>query len=172
MGVSEFVSVSSQRDAEQADIKAEEQEQNKGEDARARELLELTQIYERRGLSNDLALRVATELSANDAVAAHARDEHGIDVEALSSPGIASVSGSCSFGMGAAVPILATAFVPDKTNRIIACIVTTSVGFVVAGVVAAKLSGAPPWKVALRLLMGGALELGVTYGVGVLIGNL
>lgn len=171
MGVSEFVSVSSQRDAEQADIRAEAQEQEKGEDARARELQELTEIYKVRGLSHELAFRVAIELSAKDAVAAHARDEHGIDTEALSSPGTAALSGTSSFAIGAAVPILATAFLPGATERAIACIVSTAAGFITAGVIAAKLSGAPPWKVACRLLIGGTLELGVTYGVGVLIGT-
>lgn len=170
MGVSEYVSVSSQRDAEQADIIAEAQEQEKGDAARARELQELTDINKARGLSHDLASKVASELSANDVVAAHARDEHGIDMEALSRPGTAGLSGSTSFALGAAVPIVATAFVPKASHRIIACILSTAAGFMAAGIIAAKLSGAAPWKVSIRLLIGGALELGVTYGVGVLIG--
>eukprot|EP00775_Hariotina_reticulata_P000676 gene676-974_t len=92
MACGEYISVASQKDAEEADIEKERLEQLKGPDARERELDELTQIYVNRGLNEVLARQVAMELSAHDVVKAHARDELGIDVDDLANPLQASLA--------------------------------------------------------------------------------
>jgi vacuolar iron transporter family protein len=167
MGTSEFVSVSSQRDAERSDVEAETQAQIT---APFQELQELTDLFVDRGVEAPLAMQVAVQLSAKDAVAAHCQEELGFDSNALSNPCLAAVSGCFSFLLGAAIPIITMALVPDTAQaRIIALIGTTAFGFVAAGVTAAKLSGAGPCLGAVRLLVGGALELGVTYAIGVAV---
>ena len=94
MAVGEYVSVSSQRDIEQAEIAKERAEQAKGPEARAKELLELTQIYFERGLSRNLARQVAEQLTEVDVIRAHARDELGIDIDELTNPWAAAFASS------------------------------------------------------------------------------
>jgi VIT1/CCC1 family predicted Fe2+/Mn2+ transporter len=170
MAVSEYVSVSSQRDAERADVQAEAREQAKGPAAAAAELAELARIYEARGLAPELAADVAAALTAHDAVEAHARDELGINPHSLANPALAAFSGAASFTMGAAVPLLASAFIASRNARIAACIAAASVGFLAAGGAAAALGGASVPVGMARVLLGGWLELGITYGSGRAIG--
>ncbi len=124
MAVGEYSSVSSQRDAELADLARESDElarSPRGEQA------ELTGIYMRRGLTYDLASQVASQLTAHDALEAHARDELGLDPNALSQPVQAAVVSALSFTVGALVAILVVVLVPS-TLRIPGAVVVTLVG--------------------------------------------
>lgn len=166
MACGEYISVASQKDAEEADIEKERLEQAKGERARETELEELTAIYKQRGLSDILARQVAKELTEKDVIRAHARDELGIDIDDLANPIQASVAGFLSFVLGAAVPLLAGAFVRDAVLRIIAVLCAATAGLLLFGGSGAALGGAKVWKGALRVLIGGWAAMGLTYGIG------
>jgi vacuolar iron transporter family protein len=166
MAVGEFISVSAQREAEKADILKEEEEQRKGPEARARELRELTLIYENRGLPPPLASQVAEHLTRHDVIRAHARDELGIDIDELANPLQAAIVSGICFSGGAAMPLLSSAFIGDKTMRLMAIAVSTTIGLMAFGLLGAHLGGASLWKGILRVLVGGWLALAITFGVG------
>ncbi|KAL6774355.1 CVL1 [Auxenochlorella protothecoides x Auxenochlorella symbiontica] len=173
MAVGEYISVSSQRDAEEADIMQERLEQLKGPDARAKEQTELAQIYVDRGLPPNLAAQVAQVLSNHhleDVVRTHARDELGIDVDELARPLQAAVVSALCFTSGGLMPLLAAAFVHDQTVRLIAIAGATTLGLVLFGVLGAFLGGAHKIRGAARVVLGGWLALGVVYGIGNLLG--
>ena len=166
MAAGEFVSVSSQLDTERADLAREEAELAAEPEA---ELDELTAIYERRGLSQELARQVAVALSAQDRLPIHARDELGVDVKALARPAQASAVSALSFISGALLPVLIVAWVPAST-RIVVTILATLGGLVVLGVVGARLGGAPQGRAAVRVLVGGALALAIVLAIGRITG--
>jgi VIT1/CCC1 family predicted Fe2+/Mn2+ transporter len=166
MAAGEYVSVSSQLDTERADL-ARERSELKADPAA--EVEELTTIYERRGLSPDLARRVAVELSAHDGLSIHARDELGIDVEALARPAQASIVSALSFIAGALLPVVIVALTPGSA-RIVVTIVATLVGLVLLGVTGAGLGGAPRGRAAVRVFIGGVLALAIALGIGQLTG--
>jgi VIT1/CCC1 family predicted Fe2+/Mn2+ transporter len=128
MAVGEYVSVSSQRDSERADIQKEIEEQLKGPEAQARELEELSSIYVARGVPEDLARQVAVALTEKDVIRAHARDELGIDIDELSNPLQAAVISALTFAGGAALPLLSAVFLNSQTSRLIAIIISTTIG--------------------------------------------
>jgi len=162
MAAGEFVSVSSQLDTERADIAREERELAAAPDA---ELDELTDIYERRGLSRELARRVASELSERDRLTVHAREELGIDVAALARPVQASAVSALSFISGALLPVLIVAVAPASA-RMIVTVIATLFGLVLLGTVGAQLGGAPRRRAAVRVFIGGSLALLVALGIG------
>jgi len=164
MAVGEFASVSSQRDAEHADLARESAELV--ETPRA-ELIELTQIYVRRGLSPELAHDVAVELTEHDALGAHARDELGLDPDDLARPGQAATTSAASFALGALVPLLVT-LVIGASLRVACLIVVTLAGLAALGAIGARLGGAEPVRPAVRVVLGGAAALAVTALVGTL----
>ncbi len=166
MAVGEFVSVSSQRDAERADIGRETRELA---DEPALELQELAEIYVNRGLDRDLALKVAIQLSARDRLGAHLRDELGIDPTALSRPFQAAWISALSFALFAAVPILALLATPSEA-RIPAIAAVSLVGLAALGAFGGRLGGAPIAPAALRVTIGGALAMAVTAAIGRLFG--
>ena len=166
MAAGEFVSVSSQRDAEQADIELERFELD--EQPRA-ELDELTLIYVHRGLDRELARRVAEQLSARDRLGAHLRDELGIDQHALSRPLQAAWISAFSFGCFATVPILALLAAP-ASSRIPAIAALSLLSLAVLGAIGARLGGAPMTRAALRVCVGGSLAMAVTAGIGKILG--
>ena len=166
MAAGEYVSVSSQLDTERADLARERAELAADPDA---ELDELTEIYERRGLRPELAREVAIELSQQDRLPIHARDELGIDVGALARPVQASVVSALSFISGALLPVLIVAAAPAAT-RMAMTIVATLAGLVVLGAVGAGLGGARRGRAAARVLVGGSLALTVALGIGRLTG--
>ncbi|MCB1031886.1 MAG: VIT family protein [Acidimicrobiales bacterium] len=166
MAAGEYVSVSSQLDTEQADI---ERERLELENSPQEEFEELVAIYERRGLSHELAHAVGVELSAADQLAVHARDELGIDVEALARPIQAAVVSALSFIVGALLPILVMAVAPSDV-RLGATVILTLVGLVVLGSVGAYLGGAPKGRAAARVFVGGCLALLISVGIGRLSG--
>ena len=166
MAVGEFVSVSSQRDAERADITLEKGELTSDPDG---ELQELTAIYEKRGLDSDLALKVAKQLSAHDRLGAHMRDELGIDQTSLARPLQAAWISAVSFGLFASVPIVALLIGPPALRiPVIAILSLTSLGAL--GAFGAHLGGAPLGRAALRVTTGGTLAMAVTALIGRLLG--
>jgi VIT1/CCC1 family predicted Fe2+/Mn2+ transporter len=162
MAIGEYSSVSSQRDAERADLAVEAEELRT---LPGPELAELTAIYQRRGLDHALARQVAESLSAHDALTAHARDELGIDPDELSRPLEASVVSAGSFAAGALIPILVVLAV-GASARGWAVVVSALVGLGALGALGARLGGAPPWRPALRVLVGGAAAMALAWAVG------
>jgi VIT1/CCC1 family predicted Fe2+/Mn2+ transporter len=166
MAAGEYVSVSSQLDTERADLSRERAELVADP---AAEVAELAAIYEGRGLGSRLAGEVASELSKQDRLAVHARDELGVDVQALARPVQASAVSALSFISGALLPVLIVALAPAST-RMAVTIVATLVGLVVLGLAGARLGGAPQGRAALRVFIGGALALSIALGIGRLTG--
>jgi VIT1/CCC1 family predicted Fe2+/Mn2+ transporter len=166
MAVGEFVSVSSQRDAEQADI-AVEQRELAGEPLA--ELNELAMIYVKRGLDRDLAMKVAVQLSAHDRLAAHVRDELGIDPSALARPFQAAWISAVSFATFALVPIAVLLVTPAEW-RIPTIAAVSLASLASLGAFGAHLGGAPLARAALRVAVGGALAMAVTAAIGRLLG--
>jgi VIT1/CCC1 family predicted Fe2+/Mn2+ transporter len=166
MAVGEYVSVSSQRDTERADIEREARELATQPQA---ELAELTSIYIKRGLDAELAARVAAQLSARDQLGAHLRDELGIEPSELARPLQAAWISAVSFALFAAVPILALLVAPAAVRiPVIAAVSLASLA--VLGAVGGHLGGAPLGRAAARVAVGGALAMAVTAAIGRLCG--
>jgi VIT1/CCC1 family predicted Fe2+/Mn2+ transporter len=168
MAAGEYVSVSSQADAENADLNVEKKELATNPEFEHREL---AKIYEGRGLNPQLARQVADELMAHDALAAHARDELGISEAVKPRPVQAAMASAASFFVGAALPLLVVLIVPDG-NLIPAVSIASLLFLATLGAVAAKTGGANIMKGALRVTFWGALALGVTAGIGALFGTV
>jgi VIT1/CCC1 family predicted Fe2+/Mn2+ transporter len=166
MAVGEFVSVSSQRDAEQADIEIEKRELAADPNA---ELHELAGIYQKRGLDKDLAMQVAVQLSARDRLAAHLRDELSIDPSSLSQPLLAAFTSAASFATFALLPIIALLVAPVALRIVVIAIVSLS-SLAGLGALGGYLGGAPILRAALRVTIGGALAMAVTALIGRLVG--
>ncbi len=167
MAAGEYVSVSSQRDTERADLARERRELYEQPDA---ELEELAGIYRSRGLSDDLAAEVARELSRGDRLRVHARDELGFELDNLARPFQAAWTSALSFAVGAAIPLLAIALGP-ATARVAAAAAVTLVALAGLGVTGARLGGAPTMRAAARVVLGGALAMAVTMAIGRLVGT-
>jgi VIT1/CCC1 family predicted Fe2+/Mn2+ transporter len=166
MAVGEYVSVSSQRDAESADIAKETAELEEAPDA---ELHELAGIYVRRGLDRDLAMQVARQLSDHDRLGAHLRDELGIVETARARPLQAAWVSAASFSTFALVPIAALAVAPSEW-RVPVIAVVTLIALGALGALGGWLGGASPTRAAARVVGGGALALAITSGIGRLLG--
>lgn len=166
MGIGEYSSVSSQRDAELADLAKERLELAR---LPAAEHEELAAIYRGRGLSAELADRVAGELMANDALAAHARDELGLDPDSLARPVQAAAVSAVSFTLGALLPVLVVLLVPSSA-RVVATFAATLLALGALGALGAWLGGAPWRRAAVRVLIGGALAMAVTAVIGRVVG--
>lgn len=167
MALGEYVSVSSQRDSERALIAKESRELT---DMPDEELDELTQLYRDRGLSEATARRVAQELTAHDALAAHLEVELHIDQHDLVNPWHAAISSAIAFTVGALLPLLAI-LLPPPEWRVPVTFVAVLVALAVTGSISASLGGAPRGRAILRLVVGGALALGVTWLIGTLLGT-
>jgi VIT1/CCC1 family predicted Fe2+/Mn2+ transporter len=165
MAVGEYVSVSSQRDAERADIEMEKRELASSPKAEAEEL---AMIYVKRGLDKPLAVQVAQALSAHDILEAHMRDELGIDQGALSHPLQAAWISAASFGIFAVVPIGALLVAPSGL-RVPVIAALSLVSLAALGAFGGYLGGAPPGRAAWRVTLGGALAMLVTAGIGHLL---
>ncbi len=166
MAAGEYVSVSSQTDAEQADLARERRELAETPDA---ELAELTQIYEARGLTPDLARQVAVQLTASDALGSHARDELGISDTVTAHPIQAAVVSAMTFAAGAVVPlIVATVAPPAQIVMFVAA--STLLGLAVLGGLGATAGGAGVVRGAARVTFWGAIAMAATAGVGALFG--
>jgi vacuolar iron transporter family protein len=168
MAAGEFVSVQSQVDAERADLAIEKQELR---EEPAAELRELAKIYENRGLDAALAKQVAEQLTAHDALGAHARDELGLTEEQAPRPFQAAASSAASFTVGAAAPLAVVALYAGPA-RVAVVTAATLVLLALLGAVAARVGGANALKGATRVTFWGALALAVTAGVGSLAGTV
>ena len=167
MAAGEYVSVSSQSDTENADLEREKLELATHYDL---EREELAVIYVGRGVSHALAVQVADELLAHDALGAHARDELGIIDLHRANPLQAALASAAAFFVGGILPVLLVIFVPYE--RIALAVVATSlVSLALLGVLSARVGGASAAKAAARVLFWGALAMTLTYGVGALIGT-
>jgi VIT1/CCC1 family predicted Fe2+/Mn2+ transporter len=166
MAIGEYVSVSSQRDSEQADIQKETWEL---ENTPERELAELTGIYQAKGLSHKLAREVAEELTAHDALSTHLAEELGISRHNLARPLQAAVSSAAAFSVGAGIPLLASSLANDA-SRIWVTIVTVFAALLGLGVGSARFGGAHPVRPVLRILLGGGVAMAFTMAIGSLFG--
>ena len=166
MAIGEYVSVSSQRDAEQADIAKEKWEL---EHTPEHELDELTAIYVSKGLSNQLARDVAVELTKGDALKAHMAEELGISHATMARPLQASVSSASSFSVGAAIPLVAAALA-SSSQRIATTIVVAVFALVALGVSSSKAGGAHPARPTARIVFGGLVAMAFTMAVGHFVG--
>ncbi len=166
MALGEYVSVSSQRDSEHALIQKESRELADDPEA---ELAELVGLYEAQGLSRETATRVATELTASDGLKAHLSVELNIDVDDVVSPWAAALASAVAFTIGAILPMLTILLVPVEA-RVPLTFVAVLIALAVTGYLAAWIGGARRGRAILRTVIGGALALGATYGVGALFG--
>ena len=168
MAAGEYVSVSSQRDAEQADLRLEQRELSRDPDG---ELRELAGLYERRGLPPALASEVASALSRRGALAAHARDELGLDEERLARPFQAAWTSALSFATGATLPLVTVAVLPAGA-RVVGAVIVTLIALGLLGDLGARLGGAPRRRGTLRVVAWGAVAMAITAGIGSLVGTV
>jgi len=166
MGMGEYISVSSQRDTERADIAKEIWEH---ENVPERELAELTVIYMEKGLSHDLAEEVATQLTEKDALRIHLIEELGITEETIARPMQAAWSSMASFALGALLPLLAVALAPAGA-RIAITLVVAVLALFALGVAGAKVGGAKVGRPTVRVVAGGILAMAITMAIGKLFG--
>ena len=166
MAAGEFVSVSSQRDSERADLHLEERELRDDPEG---ELGELARIYEKRGVPPELAQQVAAALTERDALAAHARDELGLERERRARPLQAAWASALAFSAGAVLPVLAVAVTP-AAERAVVCVAVTLVALAVLGALGARLGGGDPRRATARVVGWGAVAMAITAGIGALVG--
>ncbi|MDG3016487.1 VIT family protein [Speluncibacter jeojiensis] len=166
MALGEYVSVSTQRDTERALLAKESRELTEAPEA---ELEELAGLYRAKGLGDETARQVATELTAHDAFAAHAEVELGIDPSELTNPWHAAVSSAISFTVGAALPLLAI-LLPPADARIPVTFAVVLLALALTGSISARLGGANPRRAVLRVVFGGAVAMVVTFAIGALVG--
>ncbi|MBP2647058.1 MAG: hypothetical protein H6Q77_682 [Gemmatimonadetes bacterium] len=166
MAAGEYVSVSSQADTEEADIARERGELATEPEA---ERAELAGIYVKRGLTPELAGQVADQLMAGDALAAHARDELGINEITRARPIQAALASAASFAVGAALPVILAALLPGAFLQW-GIVGSTLVLLLVLGSVAARVGGASRGRGALRVAFWGVVAMGVTALIGRLFG--
>jgi len=169
MACGEYVSVSSQKDAEKADLEKEREEHMKGPLHRQKELEELRDIYIKKGLTPELATEVAHQLTTDnidEVVKIHARDELGIDVDDLANPLQASVVSAFTFFSGGIVPFLSCAFINNFEIRVTVLFIVTLTLLCAFGAIGARLGGAPVFKASLRVLIGGIIAMGGSFSVG------
>ena len=166
MATGEFISVSSQRDAEHADLAIEAEALRQNPKA---ELRELAKIYEGRGVEPGLARLVAEQLMAHDELGAHMRDELGITEVAMARPLQAAWTSALAFTTGVILPLLAITLTPTSA-RIIVCAAVALVALVGLGALGAKAGGAPWRRAALRVVVWSSLAMALTYGIGRLVG--
>jgi vacuolar iron transporter family protein len=167
MAAGEYVSVSSQRDTENADVLLEQRELASDP---AGELRELTKIYEDRGLSPELARQVAEALTARDPLAAHVRDELGMADDRRARPLQAAGSSALAFASGAILPLLTT-IIASGSLRTPAIVIVTLIALAALGMTGARLGGANQARATVRVTAWGAVAMAVTYGIGALVGT-
>ena len=166
MAAGEYVSVSSQTDTEKADIEREKVELKEMPDE---ELSILAQIYERRGLTKETAMQVAIEFTQKDALAAHVRDELGINEISQANPIQAALASGASFTIGGVLPLLVVLFAPVKGMEYW-LYGSTILFLILLGAMSAKTGGSSVSKAILRITIWGTIAMGLSAGVGYLFG--
>jgi vacuolar iron transporter family protein len=167
MASGEYVSVSSQRDSERALLDLERRELTESGEA---ELAELAGLYQHKGLEPALAWQVARQLTAHDAFAAHAEAELGINPAQIASPWHAAGASFGAFAIGALLPLLAITLTPAPA-RIAVTAVAVLAALAATGILSAVLGKARYGPAVARNVLGGLLAMGVTYGIGILVGH-
>jgi VIT1/CCC1 family predicted Fe2+/Mn2+ transporter len=167
MAAGEYVSVSTQRDTEQALLAKERRELREEPEE---ELAELAFLYEQKGLSPDLAMRVAEELTEHDALAAHAEVELGIDPDNLTNPWHAAWASMIAFTIGALLPLL-TITLTSTGARLWVTVASVAAALAVTGYVSARLGEADARRAVLRNVAGGLLAMLVTHLIGQAVGT-
>ena len=167
MGVGEYVSVSTQRDTERAFIGHEKWEHKTKPE---QELAELAGLYEGKGVTPQTAKQVAKELTAHDALAAHLDVELNIDAEDLTNPWQAAIASLISFTVGALIPLVSILLAPPHLRFVITFVAVTA-ALVLTGYLSATAGGASRRRAIARVVIGGALAMVVTYGIGHLFGT-
>ena len=166
MAAGEYVSVSSQADTERSDLAREARELDTQPGF---ELDELAGVYVARGVEPTLARDVARQLMAKDALGAHARDELGISAATTARPVQAAFTSALTFATGAALPLLAAAWLPAQA--LVLGVSAASLAFLaLLGGVGARAGGAPVWKAVVRVTFWGAMAMAITAGVGAAFG--
>jgi VIT1/CCC1 family predicted Fe2+/Mn2+ transporter len=168
MAVGEYVSVSTQRDTEEALLEKERRELREEPEA---ELAELALIYEKKGLTPATAHKVAEELTAHDAFAAHVDAELHIDPNDLTNPWHAAFASGASFLSGAIIPLLAI-LLPPADLRIPVTFVAVLLVLVITGSLSAYAGGAKKSTATIRVVVGGVIAMAITYGIGKLFGTV
>ncbi|MCU1694856.1 MAG: putative rane protein [Mycobacterium sp.] len=166
MALGEYVSVSTQRDSQRALLQQERQELRDTPEA---ELRELAGLYAAKGLSERTARAVAEELTEHDALAAHLDAELGINPDDLSNPWQAALSSAVAFTAGAVIPLIAI-LLPPASARVPVAFFSVLLALALTGTVSSVLSGAPKTRAILRVVLGGAVAMVVTYGIGQMVG--
>jgi len=169
MACGEYVSVSSQKDAEKADLDKEREEHLKGPLHRQKELEELRNIYIEKGLTPELATEVAQQLTTDnidDVVKIHARDELGINVNSLANPLQAAVVSAFTFFSGGIVPFLSCSFIDDFNTKVIVLVLVSCMLLFLFGTIGAVLGGAPIFKASMRVLIGGIIAMAGSFSIG------
>ncbi|MGV1926513.1 VIT1/CCC1 transporter family protein [Agrobacterium tumefaciens] len=167
MAAGEYVSVSSQADTEEADLARERKELETLPEA---ELEELTQIYVNRGLTADLAKQVAVQLTAGNALDAHAHDELGIVEHMAARPIQAALTSALTFAIGAALPLVMVVVSPIDT-LVYAVSIASLIFLALLGAIGAKAGGANVLKATVRVTFWGAAAMALTAGIGTLVGT-
>ncbi|MFC0110296.1 VIT1/CCC1 transporter family protein [Kibdelosporangium aridum] len=166
MAAGEYVSVSSQRDAEKALL---DQERRELTEMPQHELDELTEIYREKGLSPELAREVAEQLTEKDALGAHAEAELKIDPDELTSPWQAAFASFVAFTVGSLLPLLAF-IIPAGDFRVSLTVLVAVLALALTGSLSARLGGAPRLPAIARNVAGGIAAMAATYGIGHLVG--
>ncbi|MDO4258953.1 MAG: VIT family protein [Actinomycetaceae bacterium] len=166
MSVGEYVSVSTQRDTEKVLLHRQEEALATNPTG---ELHRLAHLWQNKGLSEETAARVATELSENNALEAHLSVEHQIDPDDLTNPWAAAFSSFCAFLLGALLPLLTMLLLPPPL-RIPATFISVIIALGLTGWISAALGGAPKLRATARLIVGGAAAMALTYGIGHVFG--
>ena len=167
MAVGEYVSVSAQRDSERALLVKEEHELRTMPEE---ELEELTRLLQEKGMSDAVAREAARELTAHDALAAHADIELRLDPDDLTSPTHAAVSSLIAFALGALIPLLAMLLSPPST-RVVVTVVAVLLALFLTGFLSARAGDAPVARAIVRNVIGGVLAMGITFVIGTLVGT-
>ncbi|UFN43161.1 VIT1/CCC1 transporter family protein [Nocardioides okcheonensis] len=167
MGAGEYVSVSTQRDSEKSILALEATELRQMPETEEREL---AKMYVEKGLTPATAEKVARELTEHDALRAHADIEFGIDPDNLTNPWHAAGASMVAFTVGALLPLLIVAFVPDSL-RILLTVLSVAAALALTGFVSARIGLSPRMPAVLRNVAGGLLAMGVTYVIGMLAGT-
>jgi VIT1/CCC1 family predicted Fe2+/Mn2+ transporter len=168
MAAGEYVSVSSQSDTEKADLARERAELESDPEGEA---LELTNIYVDRGLSPTLAIQVAQQLMAKDALGTHARDELGISIATAARPAQAALTSALTFTVGAAMPLLAAWLSPQNLLTLTVS-VASLIFLAVLGAIGSRKGGSNIWVGVARVGFWGAVAMAVTAGVGAAFGTV
>jgi VIT1/CCC1 family predicted Fe2+/Mn2+ transporter len=164
MAAGEYVSVSSQSDVEKADLALERRELAQDSE---NELSELQNIYIKRGLTRELAAQVAEQLTAKDALAAHARDELGISVNTSARPVQAAIASAASFSAGATVPVIAALLVPVAW-AVPTVYLSSLITLALLGALGAEAGGAPILPATARVTFWGIVAMAISAGIGTL----